>query len=319
MPAGYPWSDEDIRKLLVCETRAQMTEAFPSQAVANLVNRRTLFRQSRPDLLPGASPVVPNKETSLPRILVLDIETAPSLGYLWGIWNQNIPLSMLERDWRIICFGAKWHGQKTVEVVTNETDWEDDAPLLKRLWALLDEADIVVGHNAQRFDVKKIRARMLEHGFDPFTPVRVVDTLAEVKKIAAFTSNKLEYLADKLLGAKKSKHKRFPGFEMWAECLKGNEAAWREMRAYQRLDVLAHEELWLRLRPWMTNPPGVGAYDEDGDMKCTRCGSHDVIRWGFQTTSVGRYARYKCKSCAGFSRSRTLDRSQDRTRILRPA
>lgn len=318
MPKGVPWSDEDIRRLLACETRDQMTTAFPGQPLPNLTNRRTLFRQGRSDLLPGAAPVAV-APPALPKILVLDIETSPSLARVWSIWNVNVSLDMLEQDWRIICFGAKWAGQKAIEVATNEGDWEDDTPLLKRLWALFDEADMIVGHNAQRFDVKKINARFLEAGFDPPSPYRVIDTLAEVKKIAAFTSNKLEYLSRKLLRTKKSRHPRFPGYLMWAECLKGNEDAWREMRKYQRIDVLAHEELWLKLRPWMKNPPSVSPYDEDGDTKCTRCGSVDLIRWGFATSQVGRYARYKCKACAGYSQSRTLDRSQDRSRILRPA
>ena len=43
-----------------------------------------------------------------PKILVLDIETAPCLGYFWNIWNTNIGISQIVNTSKMICFAAKW-------------------------------------------------------------------------------------------------------------------------------------------------------------------------------------------------------------------
>ena len=46
-----------------------------------------------------------------PRILVLDIETAPNLAYVWKLWNiQNVSLSQVKEAGHAMCFGAKWLG-----------------------------------------------------------------------------------------------------------------------------------------------------------------------------------------------------------------
>ncbi|WP_175726996.1 ribonuclease H-like domain-containing protein [Burkholderia ambifaria] len=104
-----------------------------------------------------------------------------------------------------------------------------------------------------RFDAKKINARFILLGMPPPSPFRVVDTMLEARKHFGFTSNKLEWLTDKLCKThKKKKHAKFPGFELWRECLKGNPEAWDEMRSYNTDDVLSLEELYLVMRPWMS-------------------------------------------------------------------
>ena len=43
-----------------------------------------------------------------PKILSLDIETAPMVGTFWGLWKQNIGLNQIAEDWYILCYAAKW-------------------------------------------------------------------------------------------------------------------------------------------------------------------------------------------------------------------
>jgi uncharacterized protein YprB with RNaseH-like and TPR domain len=109
---------------------------------------------------------------------------------------------------------------------------------------------IVVAQNGVRFDVKKINARFVLLGMPPPSPFRVVDTMLEARRHFGFTSNKLEWMTDKLCTThKKKRHAKFPGFELWRECLAGNHEAWDEMREYNIDDVLSLEELYLVMRP----------------------------------------------------------------------
>ncbi|CAJ0901480.1 hypothetical protein R6138_04587 [Ralstonia thomasii] len=250
-----------------------------------------------------------------PRILFLDIETAPLLGYVWSLWNNNLGLNQIAKEWCILSYCAKWEGEKThtYRDTFHQRNREDDTRLVRGLWKLLDQADIVVAQNGIKFDVRKIKARFILLGMVPPSPFKVVDTMLEARKHFGFTSNKLEWLTDKLCTKhKKKKHAKFPGFELWREFLAGNPAAQKEMEEYNIEDVFSLEELYYILRPWMQGHPNVGNYDdgeEEGAHKCPVCGSHEVTRNGNMYTQVGRYQRYRCK-CGHYSRGRLMTNSK---------
>lgn len=253
-----------------------------------------------------------------PVTTVLDIETASIQAHVWGTWNQNVSLNMIKEDWRILSFASKVHGSADITYLEARTP-DQERKLLKSIWKVLDRSDIVVAHNGRRFDIKKINARLIAHGFRPYSPVKIVDTLLEVRKIAAFTSNKLEYLTDLLCTEKKLKHGKFPGFELWRECLAGNPEAWDEMREYNIQDIVALEELYDILRPWIADHPNLGNYAKPGTDKavCPKCGGHDLQRRGVQRTQVGQYQRYRCNGCGGWSRGRKmLHKAREREHIL---
>jgi len=48
------------------------------------------------------------------KTLVIDIETAPNVGHVWGLWQQNIGLPQLLESGYVMCFAAKWVGQDRV-------------------------------------------------------------------------------------------------------------------------------------------------------------------------------------------------------------
>ena len=113
----------------------------------------------------------------------------------------------------------------------NAKDILDDKAILKPLWKLLDEADIVITQNGKNFDSPKLNARFIMHGWAPPSPYKHLDTYQIVRQAAKFTSNKLEYLTEKLCTKyKKLEHAKYPGMVLWTECLAGNRAAWNEMR-----------------------------------------------------------------------------------------
>ena len=248
-----------------------------------------------------------------PRILVIDIETAPLMAHIWSIWQHGVGLNMLNLDWSILSFSCKWVGDPRIHYhdTFRQRDKRDDSQLVKKLHKLLDEADIVVAHNGKKFDIRKIQARFVMAGMLPPSPFKVVDTLLESRKNFAMTSHKLEYLTEKLCATKKLTHKQFPGFLLWDEYLKGNPAAQKEMRVYNEVDVISLEELYFILLPWMTGHPNIGVYLPISDTPtCDKCGHMELIRKGTRTTQVGVYARYQCKKCGGWSRGRQMINSR---------
>jgi uncharacterized protein YprB with RNaseH-like and TPR domain len=254
-----------------------------------------------------------------PRVLFVDIETAPVRAAVWGLWQQNVGLEMIDADWHLLSYSAKWLGEDRVfyDDQSRAADIEDDTTLLEQLHALLDEADVVIAHNGRRFDVPKIRARLLIKGFKPPRPFKIIDTLDVAKKQFGFTSNKLAWLSEILLENKKEEHKEFPGFKLWAECLKGNRRAWREMKTYNVQDTIALEELYLKFRPWIPHHLNVGVYGDHSERACSRCGSHDLQLIGTAPTNVNVYPLYECKACGGHSRGRqTMVTPKSRTTLL---
>src|SRR5579859_6162370 len=119
--------------------------------------------------------------SNTPRIATVDIETAPLESFTWGIWDQNIGLEQIKTEWSILSYAWKWLDSKAI--IQADTSGRgikkvrDDKKLAGQLWKLLDEADIVVAQNGIKFDIKKINARLIQHGFGPYSPIRVVDTL----------------------------------------------------------------------------------------------------------------------------------------------
>lgn len=254
-------------------------------------------------------------EASAPRILSFDIETAPCLGYHWGMWQQNIGLNMLVRDWAVISWAAKWVGDDEVQYEDCRDFFDgsaasmfkeiDDTVLLESIWKLLDEADIVITQNGKKFDVKKLNARFLKAGMQPPSSYKHIDTLQIAKRHFAFTSNKLEYMTDKFcVKYKKLKHSKFAGFDLWKECQLGNQDAWDEMEEYNRFDVLSLEELAFILAPWSNQIPNLDLYYKDNQNHCF-CGSTELEFAGFAYTNLSKFTKFKCKSCGAEKRDRT--------------
>lgn len=204
-------------------------------------------------------------ERDLPKVLCLDIETAPMKVYAWGVWDQNIPLNMIIEHSSILSWSAHWLGDPDNKIMYkdmrgHEKNISNDKIILQPLLKLMDEADIILGQNVKSFDLPIINGRSIIHELSPPSDYKVIDTLSLSKRYFKFTSNKLEHVS-KILNKKhkKSKHKKFDGFSMWEECLKGNKAAWNEMQSYNKLDVLSTEEVFLKQATWVKNNKEVAA------------------------------------------------------------
>lgn len=254
------------------------------------------------------------------KIAVLDIETSPILAYVWSLWKQTVGLNQIHTDWSILSFSYKWLHEK--RVIHHNTGGRgvnkvrDDKAIMKLLWSVLDEADIIIAQNGVAFDVKKINARFIELEMQPPAPYKVIDTMLEARRIARFTSNRLAWLSSVLTDTPKSDHKRFPGFELWTECLADNPEAWKEMRRYNDIDIRATEAVYYQLRPYIIGHPNVAAYDSDEARRCPKCGSENLQNRGVALTQTGQYKRFQCKSCGGWGRGRYTENSREKRRNL---
>ena len=241
------------------------------------------------------------------RTVILDIENFPNLGFTWEKYEQNV--LDFERFWSIASFAYKWVGDKGKPTCVALPDFKgayrrdpfDDSELLKRLHAILDEADLVVGHNVKKFDLRKINARLLRHVHNPPSPYKVYDTLTEARKIGMFPSNRLGDLA-KFLGCPVGGKVEHEGFALWVKCMNGDLEAWDRMRRYNAKDVAINEWVYQRLRPWSNKThPNVTMKGEKSSL-CPVC-SGPTKRAGWNMLQSYRTQRFQCLSrlCGKFS------------------
>ena len=244
------------------------------------------------------------------RILILDIETAPNIAYVWGAWKQNVGLKQWVKKSHIMSFAAKWFGENGVIYYENRKS--DDKAIVKALYDLLDTADIVVAHNGDKFDLPTIIGRGVVHGFSPPSPYLTIDTVKTARKELRLVGNSLALLCEELNLPRKDEHKKYPGFELWLGCLRGEDAAWEEMKEYNIADVISLEALYIRLRPYMRNHPNVARIGSEEEVTCPKCGSHNIQWRGYYYTRAGLcYKRFVCMDCGGWGRIRLSERDQN--------
>lgn len=244
------------------------------------------------------------------KILHIDCETAPKLAYVWRMWKENINPFFMENDWFMLTWSASWEDEETVyghRLTVKEVILQDDKRLLQELWELLDEADVVVAHNGDKFDIPSINTRFIANEIAPPSPYKSVDTLKVAKKKFKFSSNRLDYLGEFLGCGRKIDT---GGMELWVDCMAGKEDALIAMLEYNKQDVKLLKSVYRKLLPYIPSHPNHSLINE-GEHKCPRCASTNVTKQGFAYTNMSTFQQYKCKDCGGWSRGRTNVRSKE--------
>lgn len=244
------------------------------------------------------------------RILLLDIETAPNVVHVWGLWQQNVGLPQILASGYVMCWAAKWLGER--EIKFNSIYASNKQRMLREIHKLLDEADAVVHYNGKSFDVPTLNKEFLELKMNPPSPYRQIDLLQVARKTFRFPSNKLDYVSQCIGEGNKTKHK---GHELWIDCMANKPAAWKVMERYNKNDVRLLENVYNRMLPWIWSHPNHGTYDQT--IVCTNCGGHSYQRRGFATTVAMRYARFQCNDCGTWFRSHKAEPKQKRLEQFR--
>ncbi len=246
---------------------------------------------------------MPTQKTREPRILLLDIETAPHRVFAWGLWGQDIHLDQIEEPGYTLCWAAKWLGSKQMMFASVQSPGRKK--MLRNIYSLITEADIVVHYNGTKFDMPTLNKEFVQEGWPPPSSYKQIDLLLTARRQFRLASNKLDWVVRSLGLGKKMKHK---GMELWRGCMAGDPACWRIMERYNKRDTSLLEKVYLALRPWVVNHPNVALYTGEKRPACTNCGGLRVMKRGYYYAKSRRYRRFSCKDCGANMRARLSEK-----------
>jgi DNA polymerase elongation subunit (family B) len=237
---------------------------------------------------------------SRPRILTIDIETRPAQVYVWDIFRPFIGVDQIIDPGGVMCFAAKWHGQKKPIFFS---DWDDGHDVMvKAAFEFFNEADVVVTYNGDDFDIRHLNTEFALAGKGEYEEFKSVDLYKIVKRRERHLSHKMLYIARrKNLGAQKLDA---GGFQTWVDLSSPDEKvrkrAQRAMRRYNIGDIFTTEEMFDDQRSHI-KLPHIALYSEelDGGLTCPE-GHSDFEKRGFRRTNTRRYQRYQCRDCGRF-------------------
>ena len=267
-----------------------------------------IARSTMQDALKREVKVLPESTTKVvnkPKVLFYDIETLPNISAHFGSWNENLPYKqriqescLLSHSW---CWGNDGEIYGSVLTPTEAIN-HDDERLVLELWSLLDNADIVIGHNISRYDNKKANAYFIKYGLPPVSPFKSIDTLSIAKRKFKFEFNSLAYLAKYLGVTDKIEN---DGMPLWIDCHLGKQEALNTMLRYNFGDVKTQREVYNILKSYDNNGVNMSLYDSTECLKCVSCGSHNVsmLTNKLVYTASNKYLAYRCNDCSIVMRS----------------
>ena len=229
--------------------------------------------------------------------LFFDIETGYYILKIrsWGLKNfkRYFDHNDIEREKEIICISYKWQGEDEVHTL----DWRlGEKKMLKKFVRIMGEADEIIGHNGDRFDLPFVRTRCLYHGILIFPKYRTLDTLKKSRSNFLFASNKLDYLGKFMGIGGKEEHE---GFEMWRKIVEENDSeALDKMISYCERDVVMLEDVYFVLSPFIDHNNNFAVLRGGEKWDCPECASKNVKMFRTYTTPMGVVRReMKCKDC----------------------
>lgn len=252
-----------------------------------------------------------NNLTDKPKIILWDIETSRYITKTFEMWGVNIHQNFVVKDADVLCICWKELGEKTVHCVHmfEDDDWESDRNVIEAFHKIVQDADILIAHNGDQFDLKRFNAKVIEYGLPPLHPVLTIDTKKEVKKIARFSHNNLDFLGRVLIGDRKLK----TGTGLWDDVEAKSLPAMKKMVKYCKQDVNLLEKVYTRLRPYMKSHPNIA---QPFEHACPKCASKDVHKHKIRLTRSGvRKQQFQCQSCGSYFTERLNNQFKPESKI----
>ncbi len=239
-----------------------------------------------------------------PKVLLLDCETLPNAGYFFQLYKENNNFETITKERSIVTFSYKWLGDtkvKGISVLSSHKpntvfDPYNDKAIVKKICEILGEADYVVAHYGDKFDLRFIRARAVIHNIPSPPPVPSIDTYKLVKKHFNFNANRLDYIG-KLLGVGRKIH---TNWSLWQRCAEGDKKAIQEMLKYNKQDVELLEKVFLRIQPHVETKLNHNLFSDSLDVVCDSCGSEKLQRRGTIVNRVTKKQRLCCTNCGSW-------------------
>lgn len=256
------------------------------------------------------------KHKKKPKILFLDVESTPDVAVTFKRFKANMSQEHIlqEGGWLLSIAYAFNEGEVISSSLTpSQACANDDSQLVAELWCAIEEADMIVAHNLDRFDMPLFKARCVINGFAPPKRVKQIDTLKLAKQMK-FQSNRLDSLGYVLGEGSKIKHS---GIDLWVKCMEGDLTSLQAMEEYNRQDVVLLRNVYHRLKAFDNNHPNAALYTEGDEVACRVCGSHDVRATANQIQAGSSlFSEVICNDCGARSRLRQGNTSKDKRKSL---
>ena len=230
--------------------------------------------------------------------LFFDIETSPNIGLFWEAgYKKNIDYSNIIKERAIICICYKWEDSKEVGFLTWDSK-QCDKKMLQKFTEICNQADELIGHNGDKFDLAWIRTRCLFHRISMFPVYTTIDTLKLSRSKFKFNSNKLDYIAKYLGMGEKIKTE----FGLWKDIvLNKDKEAMSKMIKYCQQDVKLLEKVYKELSTHIFAKTHYGVIFGEDRGSCPECGSDDIIRMCNRVSVSGvKKIQFQCKTCHKF-------------------
>jgi len=227
--------------------------------------------------------------------LFFDIETSPNIGFFWQAGHEiDVGTHNIITERAIICICWKWAGQKKTYSLCWDKN-QNDKKMIEGFVKIMLEADEVIGHNGDNFDIKWVRTRAIFHGISFPPKIVSIDTLKNCRSLFKMNSNRLDYVGQYLGLGKKIET---GGFDTWRKIiLDKDKKALRKMIRYCKNDVALLEKLWDRLNPYVPPKTHVGRWSNE----CPECGEDKLaINKTVKLASGCTRFRMMCGGCGKF-------------------
>lgn len=236
-----------------------------------------------------------------PKVLFYDCETTPLLTYVWRLGEQVVRHHQLVKPYdkyNIICVSWAWNDNKPAKVIHWDYDRQDSGRVIREFDKIIKQADITIGKNSDRFDVKHINTQRLLHNLPPLPEwVSNTDDLEkQLRKYFAFPSQSLDYISKALgLGGKVKME-----FQDWVDIIeKKSRASFRKMLKYNKKDVEDTRALWNRVQSHIKPKLNYATFYKD--VRCSNCGSQDLKKDGTRLSGKTTYQTFFCKTHGGYA------------------
>jgi len=230
--------------------------------------------------------------------LFFDIETSYYLVPTFQFWKVNINPDNIIREKKIICICYKWQYEDEVhKLIWNSK--QDDTKLVKDFIQVIKQADEIVAHNGDKFDMKELRTRAILTENLMFPVYRTLDTLKKSRQYFRFASNKLDYIGKALGVGRKLDHE---GMKMWIDiCEHKDQKQLDKMVDYCQQDVILLEDVYTAISPYIYHNTNFAVLKGGSKWHCPECASDNVKLSHTDATAMGYIQRHmKCLECKKF-------------------